>query len=308
MKTVFATAVAACVLGAAAPALAQDVIIRDAVARVVVIPEARADIAVEIIPGKGLPNPTVTRRGNDVRIEGGLHRNTRNQSWSCSNGGGYWSPTEAPPASAVVRVRGREPIRLADAPLITVRTPMEADVSVGGAVWGAVGRAGAVTFENLGCGNWTFANVAGELEMSLKGSGDVRAGTSGQLDVDLMGSGDIQAGATGDAEVAIMGSGDIRVGATRDLEAMIMGSGDITVARVDGAVEASLPGSGNIVVGGGRATSLDANIMGSGDIEMRGQAGDVKANIMGSGDIRVASASGSVDQRTMGSGRVRIGQ
>lgn len=305
MKAVIATA--AVLTAIAAPAAAQDVEIRDAVARVVVIPENRADIAVEVIPGRGLPPLKVTRRGNDVLIDGELHENRRNQSWNCSGGGGYWSPAETPPGDMTVRVRGRDPIRVADAPLVTIRTPMDVDVSVGGAVWGAVGRAGSVSFENMGCGNWTFANVSGELETSLKGSGDIRAGTSGSLEVSLMGSGEVQAGATGEAETSIMGSGNIRLAAARDLEANIMGSGDITVGRVEGPVEANIPGSGNIVVEGGRTPNLNANIMGSGDIVFRGQAGNVSANIMGSGDVRVNSASGSVNQRHMGSGRVRVG-
>lgn len=305
MKAVIATA--AVLAAIAAPAVAQDVEIRDAVARVVVIPENRTDIAVEVIPGRGLPPLRVTRRGNDVLIDGELHENRRNQSWNCSGGGAYWSPAETPPGDLTVRVRGRDPIRVADAPLVTIRTPMDVDVSVAGAVWGAVGRAGTVSFENMGCGNWTFANVSGELETSLLGSGDIRTGTSGAFEARLMGSGNIQAGATGDAELSIMGSGNIRLAAARQLDASIMGSGDITAGRVDGPVDANIPGSGNIVVEAGRTPRLDANIPGSGNVIFRGQAGDVSATIPGSGDVRVDSASGSVNQRPMGSGRVRIG-
>ena len=65
-------------LGTAAPASAADreVRIRYAAARVVVIVENRTDIAVEIEPGTGgLPLPTVTRNGDEVRINGNLGRN-----------------------------------------------------------------------------------------------------------------------------------------------------------------------------------------------------------------------------------------
>lgn len=292
------------------PALAGEITLRDAVARVVVIPENRTDIVVEIQPGSAdVPPLTVTRRGDDMVIDGQLHRNSRSQSWSCSGTRrGYWSPTDTPPGDLVVRVRGREPIRVADAPIVTIRTPMDVDVDVSGAVWGAVGRARSVSFENSGCGNWTFGNVGGELGVVTKGSGDIRAGTSGSLNASIAGSGNITAGATGSAEANIMGSGNIRLTQTRELDASIMGSGNIVAARVDGTVEANIPGSGNIVVEAGRASRLNANIMGSGDIDFRGGAGDVSANIMGSGDIRVASASGSVNQSRMGSGRVTIGQ
>ena len=82
MKTTLAliavsTALAATFAFAAAPVKAQEteVRVRHAAARMVVIVENRADIAVEIEPGtSGLPTPTVTRVGNEVRIDGNLGR------------------------------------------------------------------------------------------------------------------------------------------------------------------------------------------------------------------------------------------
>jgi hypothetical protein len=309
---VAATAASIAVLGvcalAPAPAFAKDgpeVIVRHAVARMVVIVEDRQDIAVEIEGGTaGLPRPTVSRRGGDVRIDGDLGRNPTRQ---CAAGSSQ-APQPGQGASVEVRDRGR--VDLSAAPLIVVRTPRRVDVEIeDGAVFGAVGRgATSVGVSNGGCGHWTIANVAGPLALSIEGSGDMRAGTSTKLAANIMGSGDIFAGATGDVAANIMGSGDMVIGAGRALDANIMGSGDMRLARVDGPVSANIMGSGNIVVASGRASNLSASIPGSGDIDFRGQAGPISASIMGSGDVRVASSNGPISQSTMGSGRVRIGQ
>ena len=308
---VAATVASIAVLGfaaAAAPASASDgpeVRIRHSVARMVVVVEDRADVAVEIEDGSsGLPRPTVTRVRNEVRIDGGLGRNaTRN----CSTGN---SAGHQPGEGASVEVRGKGRVDLSAAPLMVVRTPRDVSVSVeGDAVFGAVGRgAQAVELSNNGCGNWTVANVTGPLSVSVTGSGDIRAGTSSKLEANIMGSGDLWAGATGDIEANIMGSGDMNLGEGHGLDANIMGSGDLNVAAINGPLSANIPGSGNITVRGGQASNVSANIMGSGDIDLQGQAGSVSANIMGSGDIHVARATGAVNQSTMGSGRVRVGQ
>ena len=78
MKAILLSAVAAAAtVAAATSALAQspEVEIEHAVARVVVIVEDRADIGVEIQQGSSqLPALRVMRRGDDVRIDGGLGR------------------------------------------------------------------------------------------------------------------------------------------------------------------------------------------------------------------------------------------
>lgn len=294
-------------LGAAAPASAADreVRIRYAAARVVVIVENRTDIAVEIEPGSGgLPLPTVTRSGDEVRINGNLGRRAFRR---CESGpAGARQPGEG--ASVEVRRHGR--VNLSAAPLIVVRTPPTVDVSTEqSAVFGSIGR-GATSIElgSGGCGDWTVANTPGHADLSIGGSGNIRAGTSASL------------------EAAIGGSGSITAGATGDLEAAIGGSGTIIVAQATGAVEASIGGSGDIRVNGGRPRSVEANVGGSGDITVQGDAGPLEASIAGSGnvtvtgtvasleaslvgggDVVVGRVTGSVSQSVMGGGRVRIG-
>jgi hypothetical protein len=271
MKTALLIAVSAAGLTAALPAAAQSVEIREAVARVVVIPEDRTDVAVEVEAGRsGLPAPRVERRGDDVRILGELGRNAvRN----CRSGD---AEARQPGQGASVEVRGQGRIAMADAPLIVVRTPRDVDVSAGGAVFGSVGR-GARSLElgSAGCGGWTVANVDGPVSLNVGGSGSIRAGTSSALSVN------------------VGGSGSVRAGATRGLEANIGGSGSVLVASV---------------IGGGRIGRLSAAVAGSGSVDAEAPVGDVSASIVGSGSVRVASVSGNLSQNRMGSGRVIVGR
>ena len=294
-------------LGAAAPASAADreVRIRYAAARVVVIVENRTDVAVEIEPGtSGLPMPTVTRSGDEVRINGNLGRNAFRR---CESG-----PANArqPGEGASVEVRRHGRVDLSAAPLIVVRTPPAVDISSEqSAVFGSIGRgATSIDLGSGGCGDWTVANTTGRADLSVGGSGSIRAGTSGSLDVSIGGSGNISAGATGDLEAAIGGSGTIVVAsATGSVDVAIGGSGDI---RVNGgrprSVDAAIGGSGDITITGDTGP-LDASIAGSGNITVTGTAASVDASLVGGGDVRVARVTGSVSQSVMGVGRVRIG-
>lgn len=274
MKLAIVSAAAIAAALAAGSAAAMDgpsAKIEHAVARIVVIVEDRADIGVEIEQGtSGLPAVQVRRRGDDVIINGGLKGGLFGNSAirNCQSGpDGARQPGEG----ASVEVRRVGTVRLADAPLIVIRTPRAVEVDVNnGAVFGAVGRdASSIELNNGGCGDWTVANTEGTMSLSIMGSGDMRAGTSSRLEANIMGSGDIQAGATG------------------GLEANVMGSGDISAARVDGPVEANIMGSGDINIPG-TVTSIEANIMGSGDITVGGATGSVTQSIMGSGNIVIA--------------------
>lgn len=290
-----ASAAVLAAIAAAQPAAAQEAEIRNAVARVIVIPEDRADIGVEITQGSAdLPQLTIERRGDKVRIDGGLGRRRSMLQFSndsireCNNGR---ADARQPGEGATVELAGKGRIRLEDAPLIVLRTPREVDVSSGSGVYGSIGRgARSVDLGAGGCGNWTVANVDGRLEIGVGGSGTVRAGTSRSLEASVGGSGSIFAGATG------------------DLEANVGGSGNIVVANVNGPVDVSIGGSGDVSIRGGRASNLDVAVAGSGNVRFDGTAGSVDASIAGSGDIRIADATGPVSRSIVGSGEVRIGR
>lgn len=287
MKSVALVSVAALALSAGA-ALARpgdpQVEIRNAVARVVVIVEDRADVAVEIQNGTAdLPRPTVTRNGDRVRIEGGLRNRVRDCRSTQAN------PVQ-PGDGASVDVRGVGRVNLSAAPLIVIRSPRNVDVAGGGATYGAVGPgATGVDLGMGGCGDWTVANVAGPMELSIGGSGTIRAGTSRSLEINIGGSGDVTAGATG------------------DFEASIGGSGDINVARMNGSFEASVAGSGDILVRAGEAGHFEASIAGGGDIDFRGRAASAEVSLVGGGDVRIQSVTGHVERSIMGGGSLTIG-
>lgn len=293
MKTIILAAVSAAALtglaaaapASAAPAASADVEIRDAVARVIVIVEDRQDVGVEITQGSsGLPALRLNRNGGDVRIDGGLGRNAIRD---CSSGP---SAARQPGQGASVEVRRVGRVQLEEAPMIVLRTPRDVEVSVGGAVFGAVGRgARSIDLGNGGCGDWSVANTDGDMALSLGGSGTIRAGTSRAL------------------EANVGGSGSISAGATRALEAAVGGSGGITVARVDGPAEVAIGGSGNVRVRGGAVTSMDASIAGSGNVRHDGSARDLDASIAGSGNVQVGSAE-HVSRSTIGSGSVIVGR
>ncbi|WP_291838202.1 DUF2807 domain-containing protein [Brevundimonas sp.] len=296
MKLAIATAVSAVALAAVAgPAFAKEpnVEIRYAVARVAVVVEDRADVAVEVEQGSSrLPRVEVTRVGDEIRVNGGLRRrgglfNGDNDGINnCNNGPNGGRAGEG----AWAEVRGVGRVNVADAPLIVIRTPRDVNVNASGAIYGSVGR-GARSLElgHGGCGRWDVANVDGSMSLSIGGSGDIRAGTSSSL------------------EVAIGGSGSVTAGATRDLDVSIGGSGDVTVSRLDGPLEVAIGGSGDVDVRNGTSPNVEISIAGSGDVNFGGVAGDVEVSIVGGGDVTIARATGSISRSIMGGGDVRIG-
>lgn len=293
MKAIYAVsaALALVAFAGAAEAKGPEVEIKNAVARVVVIPEDRTDIAVEVVNGSRaqLPRITIERVGDTVKLDGGLnHGKIR----GCNTQGGA-APSGSNPLDALgnttVKIRDIGDVNMRETPIVTIRTPRDVHVSAGGAVFGWIGRANSVELGAAGCGDWTIGAVTGKVEVSQAGSGDTFAATSGQLSVNIAGSGDVVAGATG------------------AFEAAIAGSGDVTVAAVRGPVEASIAGSGGVTVNGGNATTVEANIAGSGDVDINAPAGAVSVSIMGSGDVSVKSASGPVSKSIMGSGSVNVG-
>ncbi len=268
---------AAAVAAAGAAQAAPSVKIKDAVARVVVIPENRTDVKVEFITTNADLPLSVRQNGDEVIVDGDLRMNRIN---SCnSRDGKVW-----------VKVRGVGQVSYDNFPQVAVRVPMNVRVQAGGAVFGDIGRSDSVNLANAGCGDWTVANTKGELHVSQAGSGDTKAGTASSVEISIAGSGDV-------ATQAISG----------DLEASIAGSGDIKVASIAGKLEGNIAGSGNITVLGGRSRMVEVNVMGSGDVAFNGEADDVDVSVAGSGDVRIAKVNGAVKKHVAGSGDVIIG-
>ncbi|MBJ7410907.1 MAG: DUF2807 domain-containing protein [Phenylobacterium sp.] len=273
LQTTLLAAVAAFAAGAAQAA---SIEVKDAAARVTVVPEDRSDIKVEIVStNPRLPITVRTLAGRTI-VDGDLERRIR----SCRGAGD----------KASVEVRDRGSFAYADLPQVVIHTPRDVQIDTGGAVFGAVGRSASLNLGNSGCGDWTVANVAGEAKVSQAGSGDTRMGSTGSLRVRLAGSGDVAAA-------------DVKGG----LDISIAGSGSAHVKSIAGPLEVSVAGSGDVDVLGGRATTMKVSIAGSGDVDFRGTADSLKVRIAGSGDVHAGQVRGEVSKTIMGSGSIRIG-
>jgi hypothetical protein len=274
---------------AAPPAVRVD----HAAARVIVIPENRSDVSVTINQGHaGLHPLEITHDGGVIVVDGGLnHMGWRwgPRTWGFSGG---WDGVNCRGSRDHVRVAvmGKE-VALADLPVVTIRTPMDVHVGGSGAVFGEVGPSASLDLANSGCGDWSAADVRGDLSIVLSGSGDVRAGSAGASQLRISGSGDVFMGQVNGA-----------------LDTRTSGSGDIRAASVRGPITTSIAGSGSVVVDGGEASQVGVKIAGSGDFKFRGVAGAVSASIAGSGDVDIARATGPVSKHIAGSGDVNIGR
>ncbi|WP_454759409.1 GIN domain-containing protein [Caulobacter segnis] len=279
MRALTTLAVLAAAVSTAGVAQAQPSIkIKDAVARVVVIPENRTDVKVEFLTTNASLPLEVSKNGDETIVDGNLRMNRIN---GCnSRDGKVW-----------VKVRGVGEVSYENFPQIAVRVPMNVKVRAGGAVFGSIGRSDSVELGNAGCGDWTVANTKGELKLDQAGSGDAKTGSASSAEINLAGSGDISTQAIGG-----------------DLEVNIAGSGNVSSASIAGKLDGNIMGSGNITVAGGRARSVDVNVAGSGDVDFRGEADTVDVSVAGSGDVRIAKVNGPVKKHVAGSGNVIIGQ
>ncbi len=271
---------------AAAPALADPLFRVDhAAARMIVIPEARGDVAYTVQQGRaGLPPLKLRQDGGVSVLDGGLSGGFGpfgiHMGLNCQGAGDH----------ARVRIPGHGEVSLQDLPVVTARVPLNVHLAVGEAVFGEIGPSQSLEFSNSGCGDWRVGEVRGPITVSTSGSGDVRADN------------------VGPATVRISGSSDVYLGrVSGPLEARISGSGDVHAIMLAGPLMAKITGSGDVTVDGGRAPTVMASIAGSGDVKFRGVAGDLSASIAGSGDVDVARVTGVVSKHVVGSGEVNVG-
>ncbi|HEY1561693.1 MAG TPA: DUF2807 domain-containing protein [Caulobacteraceae bacterium] len=265
-----------CALATAAGADAAQVDIRHAAMRVTVIPEARNDIQVGVLRQNPKMRITVARMGDTVIVDGGLGLRETNCSTFFGRRG--------------VHIWGMGFVPYDSLPQVIIRTPLDAKVGAGGAVFGVVDRSGSLELSNAGCGDWTVANVAGPIRVRMAGSGDVHAG------------------AAGSAEVHISGSSDVFLRDVRDgLETSSSGSGDLRVISLNGPLHVHIAGSGNVLATTGQVTDMTVGVAGSGDVKFGGVAQRLDASVVGSGDVRVGRVTGPVTRHIAGSGSVTVG-
>ena len=261
---------------ASAAPVGASVEIRDAVARVTVIPEDRGDVKVEFVTTNAALPLKVSTSGALTTIDGGLGHRIQ----SCHG-------REQQPRT---RVRGVGAVDYKDMPQVVIRTPRAVVVEAGGAVFGAIGRSASLDLRDSGCSAWTVADVAGDATLRESGAGDVRMGSAGRMTVHLSGAGAVRAT-------------QVRQG----LDAILSGAGGMTVGDLSGALQAHVSGVGKITVLGGHAGAVRASVSGLGSIAFGGQAESLDASISGIGDIRVKQVTGQVIKSISGGGHVTIG-
>jgi len=297
MRRLFGWALASIALAAAGAASAASLEIRNAALRVVVIPEARSDINITIIKtNQHMPLRVSTGLAGETVIDGG--------AWLTSFfGKPIWCE-----ANGDVHIWGVGHIAKADLPQILVRMPLDARVSAGGGVFGAISAANSLDLDASGCGDWVVGNVRDRLAVSNSGAVSVRTGSAGRMALEDSGAGRIATR-----------------GAAGGLDASVSGAGVVAVEAASGRIRLQDSGGGDIDVNGGQASSLDEQASGSGDIQFRGAAQDVRASlsgigqvgagvvthsldvdISGGGDMNVQQASGTVRADISGSGRLHV--
>ncbi len=277
MRRLITWAVVAGLLGVTVARAAPTLVIRGAAARVVVIPEARGDIAVFIERATpGLPLK-IRRLGDRVTITGNVARRVR----GCFTVAGRQS----------VRVWSRGAVAYEALPKLVVHAPMDLRLTAGDAVFGEIGRSTSLDLTNQGCGDWTVANVAGRMRIDQAGAGVTRAGTARSADLSVAGSGKV-----------------ITQPIAGGVTAVSSGAGDIKVSSINGPYDVRVAGAGTIVTNAGLATSMTASIAGSGAIRFGGTALNLQAMIAGPGQVRVDRVTGSVSKRVFGSGSVTVGR
>ena len=255
---------------------AATVEIKDAVARVVIVPEARSDIEVEVLTTNPSLPLQVRTLGDQTIIDGALDRRIKN----CYSVVGR----------VRVHVSSLGDVGYDDMPQILIRTPKDAKVSAGGAVFGSVGKSNSFELNSAGCGDWTVANVAGKMTIRVAGSGDISTGSSGE------------------GVVRVAGSGDVRTGSVAGpLTVEVAGSGDVSSASIAGPLSVKIAGSGDVRVDGGQSSDVVVSVAGSGNVDFEGVATRLRARVAGSGDVHIKQVTGEVSKSVVGSGEVTIG-
>jgi hypothetical protein len=276
MRLAIAIAAAATTLVAAGTAsAAPSVEIRDAVARVTVMPGDRADIKVEMLTTNGRLPLEVRTMGSETVISGHLEHRIRD----CNTRGDHPSAF----------VRGVGDVRYEDMPQIVIHTPRSVVLEAGGAVYGVIGRSASLDLSNSGCSGWTVADVAGQASVHESGAGSVKMGAANRL------------------ELRLSGAGNLHATQLRGLDATLSGAGKVDVDDLSGPVVAHVSGVGHIKAIQGHATSVQASVSGVGSVELGGDAQSLSASISGFGNIRVKAVSGPVTKSISGGGHVSVG-
>ena len=108
----------------------------------------------------------------------------------------------------------------------------------------------------------------------------------------------------GALDASVSGIGELRSGSSNSATVALSGAGHMQVGQVATKVSAHLSGAGGMTLRG--AASADLAVSGSGGMTTGPIAGGLTARLSGAGDLRIASVSGPVSADVSGVGNVDI--
>ena len=154
----------------------------------------------------------------------------------------------------------------------------------------------------------------GILNISVGSGGDVRVYVSSPdlIGVQLYGSGDFKSEGhvdTDNMRIALRGSGDIDFSdiICDNCTSELVGSGDLRIQRLTAITSTiSVVGSGDLSVSQWDVRDTDINLKGSGDVIVNFKEGcrNATCNLVGSGDIKLKGHLDSVEKHKVGSGDI----
>jgi len=150
---------------------------------------------------------------------------------------------------------------------------------------------------------------ANELDVKVSGSGsaDIDANVKGELESSVSGSGSLTLkGSCRSYEGSLSGSGRIKINEniSGNADFSISGSGRIEGQGTAGSVNASISGSGKLLAANLETSKCVAKISGSGDVEISVK-NDLDAHISGSGSVSYRGNPPHINSHASGSGSVR---
>lgn len=248
-------------------------------------PDAELHIDISNITENFKPN--INNIAGKLEISGGetINRSSCNDfslfSWNIFSHAEDNNPT--------ISINGSNGQKLTEYPVLRIQAPTTTNLNLNNnIVRGTVSNVQSLDLAAASCTSLKFANVAGDVNVSLHGSGDVQLNDiGGSAKITLRGSGDVRIhNVAEDSQTLVHGSGDVQYNNLNGINRMeVNGSGDIDVGYINGDAELSVRGSGDIDISGGDVNWLIAKIQGSGDIDYDGKAKNTRFTIQGSGDI-----------------------
>jgi Putative auto-transporter adhesin, head GIN domain len=150
--------------------------------------------------------------------------------------------------------------------------------------------------------------VAGDLDLSVSGSGSLKIEieASGDVEGNVSGSGDLfLKGKCKSFESSVSGSGKVSLTTTITETASfgVSGSGKIEASGSAATVKATISGSGKVLAANLETNKCDVRISGSGDVEINVK-NELDANISGSGSVSYKGNPNKVNSHATGSGKV----